>query len=215
MMLLMLSLATGPMAEAAPHPSFEPITDDPNLPRVLLIGDSISMGYTVAVRELLAGKANVHRPATNCGPTNRGVAGIDAWLGDGEWDVIHFNFGLHDLKYMEDGTHQVPIGPYEANLRTLIDRMEGTGATLIWCSTTPVPEGELTPKRLFGDVVTYNDLAGKIMKERGIAVDDLYSFALPKVAEIQRPNDVHFTPDGSKVLAEQVAASIVRFAWGK
>ena len=148
MMLLMLSLVTGPMAEAAPHPSLEPITDDPNLPRVLLIGDSISMGYTVAVRELLAGKANVHRPATNCGPTSRGVAGIDAWLGDGEWDVIHFNFGLHDLKYMEDGTHQVPIDQYEANLRTLIDRMEETGATVIWCSTTPVPEGELTPKRL-------------------------------------------------------------------
>ena len=51
-------------------------------------------------RKALAGKANVHRAPTNCGPTIRGLEGLDQWLGDGRWDVIHFNWGLHDLKYM-------------------------------------------------------------------------------------------------------------------
>ena len=41
---------------------FEPIQDNPALPRVLLIGDSISIGYTLPVRELLDGRANLHRP---------------------------------------------------------------------------------------------------------------------------------------------------------
>jgi hypothetical protein len=66
------------------------------LPRVLLIGDSISMGYTLDVRELLKGKANVHRIPTNGGPTTNGLKNIKAWLGDSKWDVIHFNWGLHD-----------------------------------------------------------------------------------------------------------------------
>ena len=73
----------------SPEPAFVEVKDDPALPRVLLIGDSISVGYTVAVREALAGKVNVHRPAANCGPTTRGLTHLDKWLGKGKWDVIH------------------------------------------------------------------------------------------------------------------------------
>ena len=80
-------------ATAAKEPSFEPVTDEPKLPRVLLIGDSISMGYTVPVRNLLKGKANVHRVLENGGPTTNGLAKLQTWLGKGKWDVIHFNWG--------------------------------------------------------------------------------------------------------------------------
>ncbi|QDV66172.1 SGNH/GDSL hydrolase family protein [Crateriforma conspicua] len=75
----------------------QPDKVDASLPNVLLIGDSISIGYTTAVRSQLSGVANVYRPPTNCGPTTRGVEQIDQWLGDRKWDVIHFNFGLHKL----------------------------------------------------------------------------------------------------------------------
>lgn len=190
-----------------PNPVYAPITDVAGLPRVLLIGDSISIGYTLAVRELLAGKANVHRPPTNCGPTIRGVEQIDAWLGDGRWDVIHFNFGLHDLKIMDDGKHQVALEQYEKNLRQLVERMKKTKAKLIWCSTTPVPETS-SPPRHNADVLAYNAAAKKVMDEQGIASDDLYAFALPQLAKIQLPNNVHFSPEGSKVLARQVAEAI-------
>jgi lysophospholipase L1-like esterase len=194
---------------AAPDPSLAEIKDEPGLPRVLLIGDSISIGYTLPVRELLRGKANVHRIATNGGPTTKGLTDLDHWLGDGHWDVIHFNWGLHDLKLI-DGKHQVPIEDYEKNLGELVKRLEGTGAKLVWCSTTPVPTGAGNPPRRPEDVPAYNRVARKIMAEHGIAVDDLYGFAAPRVAEIQRKNNVHFTPKGSRVLAGQVAASIQR-----
>lgn len=190
----------------APHPSLAQVKDDPALPRVLLIGDSISMGYTIPVRNALAGKANVHRPAENCGPTIRGLQRIDAWLGDGRWDVIHFNWGLHDLK-QTDGKHQVPIVQYEENLRQLVARLQKTGATLIWCSTTPVPEG-VSPARANEDVLAYNAVAKKIMGENGIVIDDLYAFAWPRLQEIQMPKNVHFTPEGSAVLAQLVVRSI-------
>ena len=191
----------------AANPAFARIKDDPALPRVLLIGDSISIGYTIPVREALAGKANVHRPAANCGPTIRGLESLDEWLGEDSWDVIHFNWGLHDLKYM-DGKQQVPPAEYEKNLGELVKRLKKTGARLIWCSTTPVPEG-CSPPRTNDDVLAYNAVAKKIMDANGVAIDDLCAFALPKLKEIQREANVHFTPEGSVVLAGQVAASIL------
>jgi len=45
--------------ERKPSPAFAKIEDEPGLPRVLIIGDSISIGYTLDVRALLKGKANV------------------------------------------------------------------------------------------------------------------------------------------------------------
>jgi hypothetical protein len=120
------------------QPAFAEVEEQPNLPRVLLIGDSISMGYTIPVRKQLAGKANVLRPSTNCGPTSRGVKSIDDWLGSGKWDVIHFNFGLHDIVfYSADGSkrvdpteagarHQVPADDYEKNLRTIVAKLKAT-----------------------------------------------------------------------------------------
>lgn len=188
-------------------PAFAPVTDDPKLPRVLLIGDSISIGYTVPVQKLLAGKANVHRAPTNCGPTTTGLKQLEQWLGKGHWDVIHFNWGLHDLKHV-DGKHQVPIDAYEKNLRELVAKMKKTGATLIWCSTTPVPAGCDNPPRKTADVPLFNAAAKRVMDENQIAIDDLYAFALPQLAKIQRPANVHFSAEGSKVLAEQVVASI-------
>ncbi|MEZ5948542.1 MAG: SGNH/GDSL hydrolase family protein [Planctomycetaceae bacterium] len=108
------------------------IPDDPRLPRVLLIGDSVSRGYTQAVRRELAGVANVHRAPANCGPTASGLKNIDVWLGDGKWDLIHFNFGIHD--------RNTPLPDYLQRLELLIKRMRQTGAKLVWASTTPIPD---------------------------------------------------------------------------
>ncbi len=201
-----------------PDPSLAKIEDVPGLPRVLIIGDSISMGYTLPVRELLKGKANVHRIPTNGGPTTNGLAHLKDWLGASKWDVIHFNWGLHDLKYIGDdpskladpkapGSHfQVPPADYEKNLTTLVNELKATGAKLIWCSTTPVPEG--SSGRVQGDEVKYNEAAARVMSAASIPTDDLCSHARAKIAEVQLPNNVHYSPAGYKYLAEKVAAEI-------
>ena len=195
-----------------------PITNDPRLSRVLLIGDSISIAYTLPVRELLKDKANVHRPPTNCASTRHGLEGIDEWLGDGKWDVIHFNWGLHDLKYMGPNgenladpenpanAQQVPLDQYTLNLTKLVKRLKKTGANLIWRNTTPVPEG--AKGRVAGDANKYNVAAARVMSLHGIPTDDLYSFGKEHWEQIGRKANVHFTPAGSKALAKQVAESI-------
>jgi acyl-CoA thioesterase-1 len=202
-------------AAREPNPAFAPVEDDTKLPRVLLIGDSISIGYTIPVREALKGEANVHRIPVNGGPTTNGLTNIDKWLGEKKWDVIHFNWGLHDLKFVDDkgqlvtpetGKHQVPVEEYEQNLRKLTERLKKTGAKLIWCNTTPVPEG--AGGRKPGDELKYNTAAAKVMQELNVPTDDLYSFAQARLTEIQMPKNVHFTNAGSKELAEHVAKSI-------
>jgi acyl-CoA thioesterase-1 len=71
-----------------------------------------------------------------------------------------------------------------------------------------VPEGDLKPPRSNADVQAYNRVAKEIMDANGIAVDDLYSFAEPRLADIQLPVNVHFTAAGYAKLAEAVAGSI-------
>src|SRR5206468_3020613 len=151
---------------------------------------------------------NVHRIPENGGPTTVGLKNLTKWLGDGKWDVIHFNWGLHDLKLDKDGKQQVPPEDYEKNLRELVKRLQATGAKLIWASTTPVPDAKVNPTRKNGDVIAYNAIARKIMDENKIAIDDLYELALPRLSQLQQPANVHFSADGSKALAEQVAARI-------
>lgn len=196
-------------------PVLAPIEDDPSLPRVLIIGDSISMGYTLDTRVMLKGVANLHRPPTNCGPTTKGLAELDKWLGGGKWDVIHFNWGLHDLKYINEkgqlvavdqGRQQVPIEQYAKNMDELVQRLKKTGAKLIWRNTTPVPEG--AKGRVPGDSVKYNAVAAKVMAKHEVQVHDLYTFAKEHEEEIQRKKDVHYTREGSKKLAEEVVKAI-------
>ena len=222
--------APAPGAKAKPKPKpkpaakksgpMAPVTDDPELPRVLLIGDSISIGYTLPARAALKGKANVHRPPTNCGPTTRGLEQIDAWIGDGKWDVIHFNWGLHDLKYLgpkgenladpkdPKNSQQVPIDEYEKNLEKLVARLAKTGAKLIWRNTTPVPEG--SKGRVVGDSAKYNAVAKKVMDAHGIEIHDLFTYSKENWDKIGRPANVHFTAEGSKKLGELVAEVIAK-----
>ena len=100
--------------------------DVAGLPCVLMIGDSISSGYTFPTRVLLKGKVNVPRISTNGGPTIRGLVQIDSWLGDGKWDVIHFNWGLHDLTFMPHGKPQVDPAAYATYPDTLVLRSHQT-----------------------------------------------------------------------------------------
>jgi hypothetical protein len=203
-------------------------TPDPTLPNVLILGDSISIAYTLPVRKLLAGKANVFRPLSadgkrpaNCGGTTAGVQSIDDWLAGRRWDVIHFNWGLHDMKHVKRaGTSansddpsdplQADVETYAANLRAIVAKLEATGARLVFATTTPVQPGTTKPLREPESPGLYNAAATAIMRDRGIGVNDLYGFCLPRLESLQIPKNVHFTSAGSEALAGEVAGVIER-----
>lgn len=175
------------------------VPDDPNLPRVLLIGDSVSRGYTQAVRKALAGKANVHRAPANCGPTANGLKNIEVWLGTGHWDVIHFNFGIHD--------RNTSLADYTQRLEQLVARMKKTNARLIWASTTPIPD-DPAKKQSAASIVERNQAASDLMARHGVAINDLFAAITPHLAEMQNPNDVHFNAKGYDFLGTTVAQAL-------
>ncbi|MCX7047657.1 MAG: SGNH/GDSL hydrolase family protein [Candidatus Sumerlaeota bacterium] len=176
------------------------VKDDPKLPRVLLIGDSVSRGYTLAARQALAGKANVHRAPENCGPTANGLKKLDVWLGQGKWDVIHFNFGIHD--------RATKPADYEQRMEQILMRLQKTGAKLIWASTTPIPPDTKDGAAAAEAIVEKNRIAARVMEKHSIATDDLFAFITPHVAKVQNPKDVHFNGEGYELLGKQVATSI-------
>ena len=177
------------------------VKDDPKLPRALLIGDSVSRGYTLPTRKALAGKVNLHRAPENCGPTANGLKKLDLWLARGKWDVIHFNFGIHDRR--------TPPADYEQRLETIVERLQKTGAKLIWATTTPVPPDTKDGPSATAAIVERNAIAARVMKKHGVAIDDLFAFITPHVAQVQNPHDVHFKGQGYDLLGQQVAASIL------
>jgi lysophospholipase L1-like esterase len=211
------ALAATTLAAFLPVSAAEPAPK--NLPKVLIIGDSISIGYTPFVKRQLKDEATVSRNPGNAAHTGTGLEKIDAWLGDTRWDLIHFNWGLHDLCYRNpaakqqgnrdkvNGTITTTPEQYEKNLDQLVTRLAKTGATLVWASTTLVPEGE--PGRIAGDDKKYNEVAARVMKKHGVATDDLHALSATfTITHFVEKGDVHYLPAGYQKLGTQVAASI-------
>ena len=194
---------------------------DTELPNVLLIGDSISIGYTVHVRKLLKGKADVFRIKGNGKYSAFGLQNVEKWVSPRKYDVIHFNWGLWDLCYRnpkfktqwhrdkENGKLTATLDEYQKNMKAIVGKLKKTGSKLIWCATTPVPEYELG--RIKGASLKYNNVAAEIMKMNAVKVNDLYSHALKKIPAIQlKKGDVHFTEEGYRYLAEKVSSEILK-----
>ena len=123
--------------------------------RVLIIGDSISIGYFEPAKQLLAGRAEVYHNAGNAGHTRNGLAQLDTWLGDTPWDVIHFNHGLHDLKYVDakgtlvppdQGTQVMSVDEYARNLEQIVNAVLLASAPQDWADPVlPAWREALTP----------------------------------------------------------------------
>jgi acyl-CoA thioesterase-1 len=192
------------------------------------------VAYTLDVRRDLEGVANLHRIPANGGSTKTalGSYGLNRWLKEGEkWDIIHFNFGLHDASYRfandldkdaagnyasptNGGRPNVSVEQYKNNLREIIPILRKTGAKLVFATTTPIPDSK-AEKYVQGSEVAYNEVALKVMQEEGIPINDLWTLAMPQLTStnssgepFQTPRNVHFGKWSSAILGKQVAESI-------
>ncbi len=211
--------------------AFAYVSPEPKLPKVLLYGDSISIGYTPTVRKELEGKANVYRIFNNGGSSDTFIPKMEklkqtmfqpylkgGW--DFKWDVIHFNVGLHDLKYLKNGKLDAVNGKqvnsievYKENLEKicLYLQKEHPKAKLIFATTTAVPD-EGADGRISGDSEKYNIAAREVLaKFPAIEINDLYSFTKPNAAEWHiKPHDVHYNTLGKTAQGKQVANVIAK-----
>ena len=167
----------------------------------------------------MKGEALVIHHKGNAGDTGRGLELLEEWLGEEDWDVIHFNWGLWDLCFRHPeskvqgrrdkirGALTTSLLQFEENLDTLVSRLKKTGSKLVWATISIVPEGEAG--RFVGDEVLYNDAAIRVMQRHGIAVNDLHALTRTFGAELFKgPGDVHYREEGSRRIGEQVADAI-------
>jgi lysophospholipase L1-like esterase/dienelactone hydrolase len=188
------------------------------LPKVVLVGDSIRMGYAPVVARLLAGKAIVISAEANGGDSANVRNHLQEWVVREEPDIVHFNAGLHDLKVSRQTRQfQVPVDQYEANLRGIVQAIRnGTSARLIFASTTPILDERHARRdvefdRFENDVGRYNQAALRVMEDLGIPINDLHWIVEKGGAGALLDKDgTHYTPEGYEMLAEAVADCVLR-----
>jgi lysophospholipase L1-like esterase len=183
-----------------------PNADKHDLPRVLLIGDSVTQGYGPDVEKQLAGKAYVARLATSrCVGDPVLHAEIAAVLGAETFDVIHFNNGLHGVGPVSEKEYVEFLPHMLAHLRKLAPK-----AKLIWASSTPSHvNGKFEQLDARNEnVKERNRIAAELMAKEGIPVDDLYALMLPHPECCS--DGLHYKPEGRAMQGAQVAAAVLK-----
>ncbi len=183
--------------------------------RVVLIGDSIRMGYQDVVAQELDTEAQVWGPTENGGTSANVLAHLDDWVIQRRPEIVHLNCGLHDLRTDRVSKEKaVPLVQYAENIDRIFGRIQRqTDATLIWASTTPVNEKWHTREKPFdryeADVVAYNRAAREAAERMGVPVNDLLEVVMRAGRDrLLSPDGVHFTKEGSALLGKEVAAAI-------
>lgn len=177
-----------------------------DLPRVLLIGDSITRGYFGEVEKDLAGKAYCARLTTSkCVSDPSFIDEVQLLLKHYKFSVIHFNNGLHGWGYTEE--------QYGEGLAKTVDAIgkQASEAKLIWATTTPVrvrgdlkKVGERTER-----VRLRNKIAIEIMKKRDIPTNDLFGL-VENQPDWYSGDGTHFNAKGKSAQAKQVAESVAK-----
>ena len=173
-----------------------------NLPRVLLIGDSIAREYYPEVEKRLAGKAFVARLTTSRFAADPVLLKeIELVLDQEKFDVIQFNNGMHGWQHSE--------AEYEKALPKSIKtiRVHAPKARLIWANTTPLRDAKgvtYDSKAEYSDerIAARNALAAELVAAQKIPIVDLNA-AVRGHPEYHSDN-VHFNGQGVQVLAAQV-----------
>jgi len=196
------------------------------LPQIVLLGDSIRMGYqNVVVREL-AEVATVWFPEENGCHTKHTLARLPVWFADRQPALIHLNIGLHDMwvnescgnvQESQDGSgNRHPIPVYLADMRQVFEWLRAnTSARLVFALTTPVdqdrqrtsPYGRVVRRN--ADIPRYNAAVRPLAESLGVGVNDLHTVVEEAGVDRMIADDgVHFRPEGYEVLGQAVAARI-------
>lgn len=174
-------------------------------PTVLIIGDSISSGYTPIVDASLQGFMCVGHNKGNAGNTENLYIHLEEYLRDVQWTVIHVETGgLHNTSPAE----LVPPERYAELLHLTFTRLLQTGARIVWATTTERPQGAAN----VGLEVDYNAIASMVLRDfPEVLVDDLWSVSRTLLQDQHlSPGNVHYTQVGYEILAEYVEESLWR-----
>jgi hypothetical protein len=186
----------------------EAVVTDASLPRVLLIGDSITNGYLEPVRKELAGKANIDAWITPTTQADKKLgATLEAILSQHDYAVVHFNLGLHGWQ-----KGRIPEGQFEPLTRLMVQNLRKSApkAKLIWATITPVTV-KGAPEKLNPDIQPtidqHNAMALKVMKEDGVTINDLSTLMLENLT-LAAGDMFHWKKEGMVLITVAVTEAI-------
>ena len=180
--------------------------------KVLLIGDSIRLGYQPKVVELLKDAAQVNGPADNCRFSAYTLFNLSMWAPDDDYDVIQWNNGQWDTCHMADGKIHTPLAHYLEIQGRIASILQKKTRRLVFATTTPVwPEmiasGRACPRRN-EDIIAYNRAAGELLGQLGVEINDLHGLMFEDIKRYIKDDMVHLTEEGNERCARRVAAVI-------
>lgn len=183
---------------------------------LLLIGDSIRMGYDKSVKKTLEGKANVIFPDENCRFASYVLRHFHEYLNDikGEdIDVIHWNAGLWDCLRLFEEEPQTPIDVYAYYIERICLRIKKIcpKARVIFATSTKVLSEKMSKdfKRYNEEIEKYNETAVKIVGKYGFKVNDLYALSVTLPEEVHSDAVHYYTPAGTEAFTNQVLSFVV------
>ena len=183
--------------------------------KVVLIGDSIRMGYQPLVARKLE-EAEVWGPGENCRHSLWALEHFEPWVAACKPDLVHVNFGIHDVTPMEDGDPQIVLPQYRRCLERFIRRVRALGDVgLIWATSTPLyaPEAGVPMAKwrrwADGEIDVYNDAACEIARREGVPVNDLHAVIVRNgFARCLTEDGCHITDFGNEVLSDAVVEAV-------
>ena len=180
--------------------------------KIMLIGDSIRLGYQAKVAELLTEKATVTGPADNCRFSAYTLFCLSGWVLDDDCDVIQWNNGQWDTCYMPDGTIHTPLSSYLELQERIASILTKKTRRLIFATTTPVWPEQFTSatvnRRRNEDICDYNRAATDLLSKLGVEINDLHSHIARDVRRYISEDMVHLTEEGNDLCAERVVDRI-------
>lgn len=186
--------------------------DKTDMPRVLLIGDSITKGYRPHVAEEFKGIASIDLMASSRGLDNPAFARELRYVtveSGYNYRVIQFNNGLHGFHSSAEA--------YEAGLDRVLTALmklrEDGGAKIVLALSTPVTrkqEAGILHPELNALVLERNEVMKRLAERNALPVNDLYEPMLGH-PEYRLPDGFHYNDDGKKAQAAIVAADLGKY----
>ena len=174
-----------------------------DLPKVLLLGDSIRMNYQPIVAELLADKVAVVGPADNCQYSLYTLSSLKRWVAElGTHDVVHLNNGNHDSGHNPNRNPvQIPVAMYCANPEFILDQQLDMTPKVIWASSIPVHPDRPFRKNEWSwrneEIAEYNATARELMEKRGVPINDLHPLVCNDLSALT-DDQLHLSEHGNR-----------------
>ena len=182
-------------------------------PQILLIGDSIRMGYCETVKADLATDIDVLYPDENCQSSYYILQNLKGWVDITRPEnviAVHFNCGHWDAAHFGGDPDSLSSPDvYAQNILRIARRLRQyfPKAAIAYATTTPMHPDGIPPinARTTEEIRTLNQAGRQALAPEPVAVNDLFAYTEHWGSETFQ-DGCHFTEEASQVLGHRVSA---------